>query len=561
MKALVVTLLLIAAFFGLTSVALAQSSDSAGVVAYVNGRPISTKALERELVRIHMSGMMQDSVSRAQFSVDRLVQRLINDAILADEARAIGLNEDPEVADRVTELRDRLAYAKMMAEQFPDTFKASEDEIRREYVHMFERFDLRMICVADSVLSAALADSMRAGAEMAALAQTHSVDRYREKGGAAGYWPLAQAPALLQPSLEKSAPGQLIGPRKLWGVWTLIRVEGRAPADSSVVLDSVRAQLVEKIIVEKRAAALRELANSLRGRVAIKVDSVTVDSILIRMGLGLDPSPSVVARVGQDRALSETDLRNKYIHRVVANTDANPRDVLYGVLDDEIQTLLLREAAAASRYVADSSILVQTRAYEDSILVINYLRDIVEAKVTVSDTAVQNYYERNRDRYREPSRFKISTLTRATVEEAEASYNLLRSGTDFAWLARKQSADDAAERGGDRGWYPNAKIPLEARMALDTLSLGLATTPVRTEDGFVIYRLADRQPGALLPLDRVRGSIESAVKRQAQLDAINATVKELRAAATIQIQEDVLHSLQISGKNEPAPAGHMPMGH
>jgi parvulin-like peptidyl-prolyl isomerase len=558
---LILSLLLPGPLFAAPSDSIRVVSDSARVVAYVNGHPLSAVMLERELVRIHSSGAKIDSLSRAAFSLDNLVQRLINDELMAEEARSIGLDQDSTILEPLALVRDRLATKLLLTDLFPDSSKASEEEVRAEYARMFQRFDLRMMVVPDSALAMRLADSIRQGADMSGVAKAFAADKYREKGGAAGYWYLAQAPAPLQLRLLQSKIGELMGPLHLWRAWALIRVEGKAEADTAIRLDSVRADLQVNIVADKRVKAQMHYADSLRAQIPVVVDSAVYDSILSRMERNLPPSDQNVARVGNGRTLSETQLRNQFIHRSISSSDVESRTLLHDVLNDEVETLLIQEAAAHSAYIQRPEITEPLRMLEDSMLVIAYLEEVVAAKVNVTDEDVRAYYGKYKDLFREPSRFKVATLTRTTAQDADSDYQMLRSGTDFSWLARAHSTDEAAGQGGDRGWIAPTKLSAAARAMLDTLAIGAVTLPVALEESFVIYKLIDRQAGALLPLERVNDAVKARVRRQKQMTAIDETIKALRATAEIKIQQDVVNSLRISGRTEPSKAGHMPMGH
>jgi parvulin-like peptidyl-prolyl isomerase len=535
------------------------ASDSSQVVAYVNDHPIPIQAVERELIRIHTMGAIKDSVSRARFSVENLVQRLINNELLAEEARDIGMDQDSIMLETMARFRDSYAFGEMMAELFPDTFKASEEELRKEYDFMFQRFKLRMMCIVDSTAAMQVADSIRRGADMASFAKDHSVDRYKDLGGDAGYWYLASAPPLMQSRLLKAPQNQLLEPMHLWRSWVLVRIEGKAEADTVVKLDSVRTNLEQRIISSKRQAALAAYVDSLRNRFPIVQDTLVLDSILNRMGRGEAAQPIIVAKVGGKRVLTEADLRESYLRRSMSSKDTEAGTLIRQTLKEETQNMLLQEAASFPRFVESPAVVQALRMIEDSMLVTAYLQDVLAATIAITPEEIQAYYDQNKERFREAGNYKVSTLTRIQPQEADSDYQMLVSGTDFAWLAQRNSIDEAAKRGGDRGWLQPAKFPLAVRAALDTVALGTILPPNLTDNGFVIYRLEGKEPGAQMSLERVRKSIEGRLLQQKQLNAIDETVKKLRSSAHITIQQSVIKSLQISGRTEPAPDGHMPM--
>ncbi len=69
----------------------------------------------------------------------------------------------------------------------------------------------------------------------------------------------------------------------------------------------------------------------------------------------------------------------------------------------------------------------------------------------------------------------------------------IRLGADFAGIARQFSKSASAATGGDIGWIQEGELGSEANNALATLDVGKVSDPVRTPDGYLILRMADRR--------------------------------------------------------------------
>ena len=410
------------------------SGGAETTIAYVNGDSISTEMLEHELMRMHTS--QTQTIHRDDFRLDRLVQKLIDNQLLLQEARAIGLEQDSAIRKQVDTYRETLAYRAFLDDITPDTLTATDAEIRELFEHNFQRFELRLICVNDSSLANLLADSIRLGVPMKRLAQTYSVDRYAKAGGAAGIYALADTPPGLQPYLLESKVGEIIGPLYLWRLFALIRVEAHLPPDTAK-LDSLRSRLENEIINQKQREARRDSLKELYDEISIVVDSSIVDSLPGRMRQGLPGSNRPVITVAHTRTVTEKELRNKYMFHVVGQKDRKAEEILADVINEEIGILLLKEAAARHGYLDLSSLAEPVRAFEDSLLLAAYLDEIASAGAEVSSEEVKAYYESHQDDYRLPPRVKIATLTRETLAEAEEDYKELQEGADFAWLARR----------------------------------------------------------------------------------------------------------------------------
>ena len=168
---------------------------------------------------------------------------------------------------------------------------------------------------------------------------------------------------------------------------------------------------------------------------------------------------------------------------------------------------------------------------------------------------VAEYYAQNEPLMHGPASYKVATITRDTQEDAEADYQAISSGTDFAWLAGRHSTDDFKEKGGERDWLIATGFPATIRAELDSLPIGGVLPPASLEDGYVIMKLIGRKEGERLSLPDVTKRIRSTLERQKQLEAIDAAIKALRDPAKIDINQDALDKLQIIGPVQTGDAG------
>ena len=528
-------------------VCLPLTRVQATVLATVNDDSITTDMMAEELGRIHM--MQTGSVTRENFSPEKLLQKLINNRLIVQEAETIGLEDDPLVTEAVSAFREKLAYRVLLKKSLPDTITVSEEEIRREFEQLYGRYDVRFLCVLDSTEAVKLADSIRHGAPMDQIARAISVDKYKNDGGLSSGHTLRELPVDLRPQFIAAHPGDLFGPFPLWRVWATLRFEARHDADTTL-LDSVRSELAQLIRDQKRNDYRRQYIDEAGEDIRIDVDSVQVDSLLIRMQLGIEEPDVPAATVAGKRTVMLPELRKKYIHRAAGTTDRLLPIVVREVLQEQIDQLLLKEIAARQGDILGTEHEERLRAFTDSLLVITYLNDVIAPSVKVSDADISDFYEQNKTRYVGSDQYKVASLTRILREEIDADFQLAVNGTDFAWLAKRNSIDPYKEQGGERNWEHAGTFPEHLRAELDSLPIGGVTQPSAVDEGFAILRLVDRKEGELLPFEQVEARIRSALEQQKQFEAIDAAIQDLRASAEIHIDEQVLQELNIVGPAE-----------
>ncbi|WP_415749371.1 peptidylprolyl isomerase [Caballeronia sp. J97] len=131
----------------------------------------------------------------------------------------------------------------------------------------------------------------------------------------------------------------------------------------------------------------------------------------------------------------------------------------------------------------------------------------VDSKITVSDGEVANYIASQRGpgarntsdlrlqhiMFKLPSDAPASEVTKVQTQ-ADAVLKQAQGGEDFAKLAKQNSQDTDAGKGGDLGYRTPASLPAGIVNAVSTLRPGqVVPTLLRTDGGFEIIRLVDRR--------------------------------------------------------------------
>jgi peptidyl-prolyl cis-trans isomerase C len=125
-----------------------------------------------------------------------------------------------------------------------------------------------------------------------------------------------------------------------------------------------------------------------------------------------------------------------------------------------------------------------------------------------------------------------------TKEEAEGIIKELDGGAKFEDLANKHTTDPSGKTsGGDLGWFGPGQMVPEFEKAAMALEPGSYTKgPVQTQFGWHVIKVEDKRPKQPPAFEQVKDQIRSAVLR----DKYFALVKELRAAAKVEIPDEAL---------------------
>ena len=179
------------------------------------------------------------------------------------------------------------------------------------------------------------------------------------------------------------------------------------------------------------------------------------------------------------------------------------------------------ESEARRRTIDQAAdVQLKIRNYTQQLLAYELLVGL-RAGYLKDEAALTRHYEAHREAYAQPRvrqllvRFKGSQVAprpgsqELSADEALARATALRAkimgGADFAALAKAESDDTGSrEKGGDIGFVPRGATDARFEAAAYALPVGTLSEVVKTELGFFILRVEERQP---LPLESAKAMI------------------------------------------------------
>lgn len=165
----------------------------------------------------------------------------------------------------------------------------------------------------------------------------------------------------------------------------------------------------------------------------------------------------------------------------------------------------------------------------------------------VSQQELQAYYNQHINEYREPDQVKTSHIlvktpapgpdgkvddkaVAAAQAKAEGLLKQIKAGAKFEDLAKKNSDDPgSAAQGGSLGWARRGAFVPEFEKAAFALNKGQISDVVKSQFGFHIIRLDDKQEAHVKSLDEVKSTIEPAILRQKQTKAAETLATQIAA--------------------------------
>jgi peptidyl-prolyl cis-trans isomerase C len=215
----------------------------------------------------------------------------------------------------------------------------------------------------------------------------------------------------------------------------------------------------------------------------------------------------------------------------------------------EIRKSFPNEQAFTQTMAAQGLTVDQVRTQARTSLEVSKVVDAeVTTKVTVQDAEVSAFYQQNLERFKQgesvhASHILIGLPPNATPEQkteaktkAQAALKLVRSGADFATLARAQSQDSgSAPNGGDLGFFPKGQMTPAFETAAFGLKPGAVSAIVETPFGFHIIKAHERRPPRTAPFAEVSGQIKDFLVQGQREQKLQQFVEQVKSKSKVQI--------------------------
>src|SRR5688572_10489172 len=150
-------------------------------------------------------------------------------------------------------------------------------------------------------------------------------------------------------------------------------------------------------------------------------------------------------------------------------------------------------------------------------------RELARQRVVVPPGDIQRYYNDNIQQYSTPERVRASHILlntggkdeAAVRKQAEELLAKIKAGADFAELARTYSEDPGSkEKGGDLDFFPRGQMVPEFEASAFALKPGEVSDLIKTQYGFHIIKVAEKQASTTQPLETVRAQIQQTLASQ-----------------------------------------------
>lgn len=184
-----------------------------------------------------------------------------------------------------------------------------------------------------------------------------------------------------------------------------------------------------------------------------------------------------------------------------------------------------------------------------SILLEALLREVTENAPGLSDDALKKFYDENQGNFQVGERVKVSHVLFKDRAKADEMADKAKKGMPFEEITKISS--DEGGVAADLGFIEKGKFDKAFEDAAFASRTGQVTGPVKSAYGYHLIKVGEKRPAGAQPFEEVKGQIAADLREQAQRDAFETLLAQMKKQAKIQL-------MVAPGAEAPSPASGAP---
>ncbi|MBV8531026.1 MAG: peptidylprolyl isomerase [Candidatus Eremiobacteraeota bacterium] len=178
----------------------------------------------------------------------------------------------------------------------------------------------------------------------------------------------------------------------------------------------------------------------------------------------------------------------------------------------------------------------------------------LKSQVKISPAEVKQNFQQSHAQYDKPDQVSARHILVPNLALAQTIEGDLKSGQNFADLAKKYSTDTATkDKGGELGSFRRGQmVPAFDKYAFSA-PIGKISPPVKSPFGYHIIQVESRTPGKKATLASATPQIEDTLRQQHEAPLIQPFLQSLQQKATISVNDPQFAGL-FPSPAPPAPS-------
>lgn len=199
--------------------------------------------------------------------------------------------------------------------------------------------------------------------------------------------------------------------------------------------------------------------------------------------------------------------------------------------------ILINELINQNLYLADAidNNLAETDEFKAQMKIAkeNILKQMninkTMATINISEPAVKKYYQDNKEKFKSKEKVTASHILVSSKEQCkEILEEIQTDDMKFSQAAKKYSKCPSKTKAGSLGTFGKGKMVPEFEKAVFSMEVGEISEPVKTQFGYHLIRLDDKQESGQMSYQVAKKEITSHLQKEAQKKVYMQKVKKLK---------------------------------
>ena len=451
---------------------------------------------------------------RAEYGAEKLLEAIVEQTLLVQEAERRGLGESAEFVQWQTQAQARLVQQALYERAGIVQPEVAEEELRAHFQRSpyNRRVRFSLLMVRDPAQVPEILAALAEGGDFEDLSMQHSQDsRILERQADMGYhrWgdTMASHAALTERAFSMQV-GEVSDPMQVADGYFLIKLTDMHP----VSFEQERETIQRLVLREKLGRQLLAYYDTLHARYNVRYEPD---------GLAADRSPEAVVAAYDGGVLTVAQAGELLRAAQAPSTGSG---AISKVLRRELGRRVLVPLETARLALADDPDLQRELERLRQMQLARRLQDALQAQVPPPNpNSLSLFYEEHKLRYTEPAEVEVRRLLARDEAEGTAIVERMRAGRDTTALVDRFVSviygSGALE--GDN--------PVSRALRADA---GTFHGPFATDNGYIVLQVLRRRPDRLPPLSEIREQVEAdwtAAQLQAAVKELAASLRQRRA--------------------------------
>jgi len=188
------------------------------------------------------------------------------------------------------------------------------------------------------------------------------------------------------------------------------------------------------------------------------------------------------------------------------------------------------------------------KRYKEQIAIRKLHQYEIHQKIVVSPKEIEDYYNEHLSEFTDKEKLKVKTIMLRKKEKDEDGTDPLvresidkiteelKTGADFAGLAKQHSEETHAEEGGELGFIESGELIASFDEVLFSLPVGSLSPVLETEIGYHLFLIEAKQEKKVKPLAEIKDEIENILFRTKSKVRFEEWMTDLKDNAYISIK-------------------------